>query len=134
MNGFTIGKLAKASGISVDSLRYYERLELLNPQSRSRAGYRMYSESDVQRIRFIKRCQGLGFSLMEIKRLLEFGTSEDATAADVLELTESKIAEQKEKISALRRIRRALTKVAQHCPGEGPVEQCPIFKFLNTSP
>lgn len=130
VKNLTIGKIAKASGVNIDTIRYYERRDLIKPAQRSPSGYRLYSADSIRRVRFIKRAQGLGFTLTEIAQLLAFGTSPEATARDVLEMTEAKIREEQAKIEHLHQIQTALMKVAQDCPGEGPVKDCPIFRYF----
>ena len=126
----TIGKLAKASKVKVDTLRYYERTDLLTPIARSQAGYRMYDQKSVDRVRFIKKAQSLGFSLKEIGQLLTFDGSADATAGDVLTITKQKIYQQDEKIKELKKIEAILKRLAQQCSGKGPAHDCPILRFL----
>ncbi|MBI3621136.1 MAG: MerR family transcriptional regulator [Nitrospirae bacterium] len=73
MTRFTIGKLARASGVGVETVRFYERKGLITRPS-AREGYRTYAEEDARRIRFIRRAQALGFTLKQIKGLLELNT------------------------------------------------------------
>ncbi|MCD6293527.1 MAG: MerR family transcriptional regulator, partial [Deltaproteobacteria bacterium] len=70
MNGQTIGKLARAVGVSTDTIRFYERRGLLSPPARTDANYRLYPEKDILRLQFIKRAKALGFTLNEVKELL----------------------------------------------------------------
>ncbi|MDX2224576.1 MAG: heavy metal-responsive transcriptional regulator [Rhodospirillaceae bacterium] len=132
MDAMTIGKLAKAGGVGVDTLRYYERERLVLPAGRSRAGYRHYRHEAVRRVRFIKRAQSLGFSLNEIRSLLAFDGSNRATAADVLAVTKAKIAIHEADIAELRRLLVTLKRVAASCPGdETPARDCPVLHFLD---
>lgn len=126
----TIGKLAKATNASIDTIRYYERMGLVSPDARSAHDYRMYEESAINRLRFIKNAQSLGFSLLEIEKLLTFGTSKDSTAAEVLKLTEDKILVHKNKIKELQKIQTVLVDLAKQCSGKGPASECPILKSL----
>ncbi|WP_133176245.1 heavy metal-responsive transcriptional regulator [Pelagivirga sediminicola] len=127
---FKIGALAKATGVKIDTLRYYERIGLLSPEGRTEAGYREYAHDAIQRLRFIRKAQGLGFSLSEIGKLLVFGSSPESTAGDILEITEQKIAEQQAKIEDLTQLRASLVQLALDCTGEGPVEECPILNHF----
>lgn len=132
MTSLTIGKLASAADVAIDTLRYYERKGLVVPDGRSASGYREYGPGAVGRVKFIRKAQGVGFTLAEIQRLLEFDGSHEATTADVLELTEAKIAEHHAKIRLLRRLRAALTRVAQLCPGDDtPATDCPILHYMH---
>lgn len=126
----TIGKLAKATNASIDTIRYYERMGLVSPDARSAHDYRMYEKSAIKRLHFIKNAQHLGFSLTEIQKLLVFGTSKDSTAGDVLGLTKGKILEHKNKIKELEKIQVVLTELANRCSGDGPASECPILKNL----
>ncbi len=126
----TIGKLAKATNTSIDTIRYYERVRLLSPDARSAHDYRMYEEAAINRLHFIKNAQHLGFSLTEIEKLLTFGESKESTAGDVLKLTEDKIWNYQNKIKKLKKIKAALVDLAKQCPGEGPASECPILKSL----
>ncbi len=71
METLTRGKLAKRSGVNIETLRYYEKRNLIDPPRRSEAGYRLYTPADILRIRFIKNAQKLGFTLKEIRELLK---------------------------------------------------------------
>lgn len=129
----TIGKLAKASAVGIDTLRYYERLRLLEPQKRTASGYRVYDPAAVARVRFIKKAQALGFSLRDIAKLLRFGTEPAATAGDILALTRRKIAETEQKIAELVELKQVLERLADDCPGEGAsADACPILGHFNT--
>jgi len=87
----TIGKLARASEVRIDTIRYYERQGLVSPEARTEAGYRLYGLESLRRVKFIRKAQGLGFSLTEIAQLMHFGVDQNATKADVLGLTAQKI-------------------------------------------
>ena len=131
MTALTIGKLARASDVKVDTIRYYEREGLVTPESRTEAGYRQYGLESLRRVKFIRKAQGLGFSLTEIAQLLRFGGAQDATKADVLGLTAQKIEEQKKKIRELEELQQTLTQVAALCEGDdSPARECPILAFL----
>jgi DNA-binding transcriptional MerR regulator len=124
----TIGKLATATQVGIDTLRYYEGRKLLTPAARSPSGYRLYSQDAVARVRFIKKAQGLGFSLRDIAALLRFGSSQMATAGDVLAMTRKKIEQHKKKIAELVQLNDVLEQLAHDCPGEGATaEACPIL-------
>ena len=112
MAGLTIGAFAKAVGVRPDTIRYYERNGLLPHPARSSAGYRLYAESDLERVRFIRKAQQLGFTLAEIGLLLTLQASDTARAADVLDITERKIAESTSRIIDLNRIKDALEGLA----------------------
>lgn len=114
MEKITIGKLAEMSGVGVETVRFYQRKELLREPSVS-GGFRTYNEDDAQRILFIKRAQDLGFTLSEVKELLELNTKPRVTCATVKIKTQAKITEIEEKIADLQRMKASLEKLACAC-------------------
>jgi Cu(I)-responsive transcriptional regulator len=130
MDGLTIGKLAKRSGLGIETVRFYERQGLIAPPPRTSSNYRIYPPGDIDRLRFIKRAKTLGFSLREIRELLFLREEPTATKADVKRRTEEKIAEIGERIRDLTRIKEALEGLAASCDGEGPTSQCPILQSI----
>ena len=130
MNSLKTGELAKQAGVNVETLRFYEREGLLPEPPRRASGYREYPPDTVQRIRFIQRAKELGFTLREIKGLLELRVDPETTCAEVKEHAAEKIADVKQKISDLKRIERALNKLMNTCRGSGPIDDCPILKHL----
>ena len=130
MQPITIGKLAKDIGIGAGALRYYERLGLLPPASRTASGYRMYGAAAAKRLRFIRRAQALGFSLEEIAELLALSDNPRARARDVKRVTQAKIADIERRIEALKRVKRGLATLEANCSGHGTVGECPILAAL----
>jgi MerR family transcriptional regulator, copper efflux regulator len=128
MDSIGIGKLAARAGVSIDTVRYYERSGLLAPQTRLASGYRRYSELQVSRLRFIRRAQELGFSLKDIRELL--GLSKQRDVARVKRAAEKKLAEVEERLAALNRVRDGLARLVATCPGHGRAADCPILKAL----
>lgn len=133
MEKLTIGKLAEHCGVTIDTIRYYERSKLIQAQGRSGAGYRLYTPESVRRLAFIRRGKELGFTLDEIRKLLTLKSSKDATCAEMLERTRNKIVEAKVRVKELTRIEAALTRLADVCPGgDTPISKCPILNHLHT--
>jgi DNA-binding transcriptional MerR regulator len=131
MKNLTIGQLAKESGVRTDTIRHYERLDILKPASRSKAGYRLYGQESLRTVKFIRRAKDLGFTLAEIKTLLRLKASQTATCKDMLERTEKKISEAKENMRHLNKIHDALEKLGGICPGgDMPLNACPILAYL----
>ncbi|RME98506.1 MAG: MerR family transcriptional regulator [Alphaproteobacteria bacterium] len=127
-----IGQLAKQAGISVETVRFYERRGLIvQPARPSGGGYRDYPEEAVQRIRFIRGAQRLGFSLDEIAALLELKTGPDARCSDIREKARIKRQQVQAKIDDLERIKAALDTLIRICPGTGPVRKCSILQAIN---
>lgn len=132
MNRLTRGKLAGQSGVNIATIRYYEKLELLPAPPRSNAGYRMFSTESVNRVRFIKHSQELGFSLKEIKELLDLRVTPDARTTDVRGRTIEKIANICEKIRRLSAMKKSLESLVNSCCGTGSVSECPILESLDS--
>jgi MerR family mercuric resistance operon transcriptional regulator len=120
----TIGKLAAAGGVGVETIRFYQRRGLLEQPTRE-SGIRRYGSEDHRRLRFIKQAQGAGFTLEEIKELLDLDASEDRARAR--ELAGERIAALDAKIAELQRARDALRRLAREC-GSGRAGPCPILK------
>lgn len=131
MRQLTVGNLAKRAEVNVETIRYYERLGLLPSPPRTEAGYRLFSEDSVLRLQFIQRAQDLGFSLKEIRNLLDLRLRPGACCADVREQAETKIAEIDRKLRSLRAMRSALVRLVEACCGNGPVNDCPILESLS---
>jgi len=124
----TIGKLAQASDIGVETVRFYERKGLIK-QPEKQGAFRYYSQDLIDRIKFIKRAQELGFTLKEVKELLELKIKNQSKCSDVLKKTESKILEIDEKISDLKKMKKSLKNLAQCCTSDDlPLSDCPILE------
>ena len=112
-----IGEVARAAGLGVHAVRFYEREGLIKEPARRPSGYREYSPDTVLNLRFIRRAKELGFSLKETSELLSLETDPEGTAAEVKQLAEAKLEDIESRIQALQRMRRALRKVTEECPG-----------------
>ncbi len=132
MESLTRGKLAKQSGVNFATVRYYEKLGLLPEPPRSNAGYRLFSNKSVKRIGFIKQAQGLGFSLKEIKELLDLQVKADATTSDVRKRATEKIADIGDKIRRLQEMKNALEVLVENCSCETSASECSILENLNS--
>jgi MerR family copper efflux transcriptional regulator len=128
MDSIGIGKLAARAGVSVDTVRYYEKAGLLPPNERLPSGYRRYGELQVARLRFIRRAQELGFSLREIRELLSLSKQRDVQR--VKRAAELKLADVEQRLAALTRVRDGLAELVATCPGHGRAADCPILKAL----
>lgn len=129
--GLKIGAVARRAQVSLQTIRYYEREGLLAPPQRLESGYRVFLESAVRRVRFIKRAQELGFLLAEIRELLSLRSQAGAGALDMRKRAKAKIADIEEKISHLEAMKHALAGLADRCPGCGPLSDCPILDALD---
>lgn len=125
----TIGRVAKAAGVNVETIRYYQRRGLLDEPEKPMAGYRRYSEEIVRRIRFIKRAQVLGFTLDEIDELLRL---EEATAcAETRALAAHKMELIGRKLADLKAMQKALAGLVQQCDAGESTKGCPIIQILS---
>src|SRR5437879_4928833 len=131
MGQLRTAQLADEGGVNVETIRYYERHGLLPRPPRTASGYRVFSEDAVKRLRFIKHAQALGFSLKEIKRLLDIQVKRNSSCADVRRKSQAKIGDVDEKIRHLQAIRRSLVKITAACSGQGPIGNCSVIQALS---
>ncbi|AYO86637.1 MerR family DNA-binding protein [Methylobacterium brachiatum] len=129
----TIGKAAAEAGVSVETIRFYERRGLIKQPPKG-GGYRVYPAEVVARIRFVRQAQRIGFSLRETEELLALRTDPHANCADVRDEARRKVAEVDEKIAELLRVRAALQTVIETCPGRGELQACTILEALDATP
>ncbi len=127
---FTVGQLAKLAGINVETVRYYERTGIMPQPRRKPSGYRYYTEEDLARLKFILHAKELGFTLREIRELLELRVDPETTCEDVRQQAEAKLTDIEQKIADLQRIHNALQKLAAACREKGPTGECPILEAL----
>jgi len=124
----TIGAFAAAAGVNVETVRYYQRQGLLNEPSKPSGSIRRYGKADVDRVRFIKAAQRLGFSLDEIKGLLAL---DDGThCREARALGQQKLEDVREKIASLRRIESALAHLVKDCESTRDTVSCPLIAAL----
>ena len=124
----TIGRVAAAAGVSVETIRYYQRRGLLEEPAKPIRGYRRYPVEMVNRICFIKRAQVLGFTLADVAGLLRLDNSE--ACAITRELAAQKVALIEQKLSQLQTMRSALTKLVRQCDKKRKRSTCPIIEIL----
>lgn len=122
-----IGELAGGAGVSVQTVRYYERRGLLPEPDRTRSGYRDYDGHDLMRLRFVLRAKDLGFTLSEVGELLDLRVDPRRTADDVRERALEKIEATKAKIRDLRGIQDALERLVSTCDAHGSPEECALM-------
>lgn len=127
---YSIGQIAKESGISVETIRYYEKEGLLEKPQRRESGYRQYNGDAIDRLFFIQQAKELGFSLKEIDELLSIKSDTNTVCNDVKHLAEDKLNDIGNKIKILRRMEKSLKKLVDACPGEAPISDCPILDSL----
>lgn len=127
---YRIGEAAQLSGITAKMVRHYESLRLIPKPSRTAGDYRLYSDSDVHALRFIKRARDLGFSIKEITMLLGLWRNQRRTSGEVKRLAMKHVAELDEKIAQLKGMRATLADLASHCHGDHR-PGCPILDDLS---
>ncbi len=128
MSGLTVSQLARAGGVGVETIRYYQRQGLMPRPAdlgRSGAGIRHYGPHDVHRLNFIRGAQAAGFKLREIARLLDLEQTDDR--AEVRQIARVRIAALDEDIAAMRRARDALERLAGQCERTAKGRPCPIL-------
>lgn len=129
---YRIGDVTRLTGLSADTLRYYEKIKLLRPVNRSASGIRVYNERDLSRLRFIQRAKAMNFSLEEIARLLEMREDPQCARNDVRELTHRKLEEVESHLDELDTLRKELTLLINLC--RGAEAGCPIIEDLDSKP
>jgi len=130
----TIGKVAKLAEVSIDTIRYYERNNLLSPAQKSDAGYRLYNAEAVRRLHFIKHAQHCGLSLADIRQLLDLKRQDDSCCEDVRSLVIQKKLQLEQKIKSLQAMSQALSELLDSCVDEAqPLDACPILAALEAS-
>lgn len=127
--GLTVGKLATAAGIHLETVRYYERIGLMPQPARTGSGYRSYDLHHVRRLSFIRRARELGFGIEEIRALLALAEPGHASCAEVRTMTLAHLHEVHAKIADLRRLEDILSRTVEKCSGEmSPA--CPVLDML----
>ena len=131
MAEYFVGQIAEEVEINVETIRYYEKLKLLPKPKRKESRYRIYDETDLKRLLFIKRAKELGFTLKEIKELFGLKIDSDARCGDVKHLTEHKLKDVDNRISDLKKIRHVLVKLITQCVNEEvSSNECPILESI----
>lgn len=129
MDNLSIGKLAAAAGVGVDTVRFYERAGLLKKPARTPSGYRKYAAADAERLRFVRRAKALGFSLDEVAELLRLNDG-GGRRSSVRALAERRLAEIDRRLAELSRVRKTLRHLVHHCHGDGSLKGCPIIEAV----
>ena len=134
--GVQIGRVSAQTGLSVDTIRFYEKEGLLERAPRTEGGFRLFSARDIQRIEFIRRAQKLGFSLSEIRELLILQHNDREACCDVRDLLQSKVTAVRGKLRQLRVLEEQLKKSLRKCEHEvkaSParhVGSCPVLEEI----
>ncbi|NIR30897.1 MAG: helix-turn-helix domain-containing protein [Gammaproteobacteria bacterium] len=126
---FSIGALSGRSGVNVETIRYYERTGLLPNPPRTEGGHRLYGVEQLKRLAFIRRSRELGFSIEEIRALLDLVDSGDYACGQVKSMTDRHLESVRSKMADLRKLEKTLANVSAQCAG-GAVPECPIIDTL----
>ncbi|HEX5430337.1 MAG TPA: helix-turn-helix domain-containing protein [Bryobacteraceae bacterium] len=126
----TIGELAGETGVKVVTIRYYERIGVLAAPARTASNYRSYSGEQITRLRFIRRCRELGFSLQEIRDFLRVSSENGPSCAEICRITEQHLKAIENRIADLKRLASALHRMSSSCSGRRPVAECRILETL----
>jgi MerR family mercuric resistance operon transcriptional regulator len=130
---YPIGAVSAATGVNIETIRYYERIGLMPAPPRTVGRQRVYDEDHLKRLTFIRRGRELGFSLDEIRELLGLVQSHSLTCAQVKAMTEGHIAGIRSKVKDLKKLERVLNDLAARCHGRD-VPDCPILEVLAARP
>ena len=126
---FPIGRLSRLSGVNIETIRYYERIEMLPPPSRTASGRRVYGARDTRVLAFVRRARELGFSLDEIRTLLRLGGPGKASCREVRTIAAHHLADIRAKLSDLKKLERLLAKTVARCSGKATAD-CPVLDIL----
>lgn len=126
----TIGQLAERAGVNIETIRYYERRGLLPDPDRTPSGYRRYEDDTVARLRFIRRAQGLGFTLREVADLLALRVRHPGACKAASQRTREKLSVVQQEIRELETMARSLTWLAEACDAGRQTGDCPILHAL----
>lgn len=130
--GMNIGQAAAATGVSAKMVRHYESIGLLPAAGRTEAGYRQYTERDLNMLRFIRHSRDLGFSLEQIRELLDLWQNRRRSSRQVKALAEAHIAQIDQKLSELQGVRATLAHLVHCCHGDDRPD-CPIIDTLEAA-
>ena len=132
MRSFTIGQLAAAAGVNLETVRYYERIKLMPPPPRTASGRRAYEEGHVRKLAFIRRGRELGFRIEQIRTLLTLAEPTRPPCAEVKEVAQARLAEVRSKLSDLAKLEAILAATIAQCSGED-APSCPVLDMLAMS-
>lgn len=129
MRGYPIGVMSKRTGVNIETIRYYERIKLMPKPDRTAGGNRQYNEDQLKRLFFIKSSRELGFSIAEIRALLELVDGKGFTCGEIHRLTDVHLGSVREKIKNLKKLEKTLASMVSEC-SKGEVPDCPIIDTL----
>jgi Cu(I)-responsive transcriptional regulator len=130
----SIGELAKATGVKVVSIRYYEHIKIMPAPRRTEGNYRAYSQQHLHRLRFIRRCRDLGFTLDHVRDLLCLSAQDKQDCSEVDRITVVHLKEIERKLADLKRLATELRRIKNCCPGKRSIADCRILEALSPAP
>ena len=125
-----IGELAAATGVDVETIRYYEREKLLAPPARQANGYRAYGTSQLERLSFIRHCRALEIPLADIRRLLEFAAQPAAECGDIDRLIDEQLLKVQARLKSMRALEQQLVQLRTRCDSKHAAGECGILHEL----
>ncbi|MEJ2452320.1 MAG: heavy metal-responsive transcriptional regulator [Gammaproteobacteria bacterium] len=131
MTTLNIGQLARQTGVTVETVRFYEKQGLIAAPQRSAAGYRQYPRETIQRLRFIQNAKDVGFTLKDIGELLALREEPGTTCEDIQLRASDKLMEVEQKLRELTQIRNALARLVTKCKVQAVEGECPILAELD---
>ena len=131
MKSLTIGQLAAAAGVNLETVRYYERINLMPSPARTARGYRAYEAANVRGLAFIRRARELGFSIEQIRALLALAQPSRASCTEVRKIAQTHLDEVRAKIADLVRLESILAGTIARC-SDDPAPSCPVLDMLAT--
>ena len=127
----SIGEVAKATGVKVVTIRYYEQIGLMPAPSRTDGNYRAYSQEHIRGLRFIRRCRDLGFTLEQVRDLLRLASQKNEECSEVDRITLRHLADIETKVADLARLAAELRRISECCRGDGLIANCRIIEALS---
>jgi MerR family mercuric resistance operon transcriptional regulator len=127
---FSIGELSRLTGVNIETIRYYERIKMLPAPARTEGGRRVYGPDERRLLAFVRRARELGFTLNEIRTLLNLGAPESASCAEVKEIASAHLASVRAKLADLLRLEGVLANAVAQCTGDS-APACPVLDILN---
>ncbi|MCJ2102313.1 MULTISPECIES: MerR family transcriptional regulator [unclassified Methylobacterium] len=130
LRGLSIGQLAAAAGVNLETVRYYERIGLMPPPARTGGGHRSYDPVHVQRLAFIRHARALGFGIEDIRTLLALAAPGHRSCAEVRDIASAHLSEVRTKLAHLARLEHILSETIDQCSG-APTPACPVLDMLD---
>lgn len=129
-HGLSIGRVARASGVHLETIRYYERIGLIPAPGRTEGGHRAYEAPALRRLAFVRRARELGFAIDEIRALLDLAEPGHRACEEVRGVAEAHLKAVRAKIADLRRLETILASTIGRCGEDGPAPSCPVLELL----